>query len=159
MIDEETFVREVTSCERSLYRISRTLLQSPADCANAVQEALLKAWQHRNRVDEVHFRAYLTRILMNECHNIGRRRSRVSVVENVPEQASPQAETAELRDALERLDEGLRIVLVMHELEGYTLQEIAQVLRVPLGTVKWRMSKARRALRTQWNGRKGEKST
>lgn len=157
MIDETAFVREVTVCEVALYRISRTLLQNPADCASAVQEALLKAWQHRERVDEAHFRAYLTRIVINECHNIGRRRSRVTVMEEVPERAAaPQMDVIELRDALEKLDEELRLVLVMHELEGYTLAEIAQVLRAPLGTVKWRLSRAKHALRAQWDESKGE---
>lgn len=158
MIDEAEFMREVTACERSLYRISRTLLQSPADCADAVQEALLKAWQHRDRVDAAHFRAYLTRIVINECRNIGRRRARVTPVETIPERAAPQTETTELRDALARMDEPLRLVLVMHELEGYTLSEIAQAMRAPLGTIKWRMARAKRALRAQWTDQEGEKS-
>lgn len=157
MIDEAEFIRQVTACERSLYRICRTLLQSPADCADAVQEALLKAWQHRDRVDEAHFRAYLTRIVINECRNIGRRRARVSPVESVPECAAPQMETTELRDALGRMDENLRLVLVMHELEGYTLAEIAQAMHVPLGTIKWRMARAKRVLRAQWTDQEGEK--
>lgn len=156
MIDESVFTQEVASCERSLYRVSRTLLQSPADCADAVQEALLKTWQHRDRVDEAHFRAYLTRIVINECRSIGRRRARVTPVEAVPECAATQSETTELRDALARMDEALRLVLIMHELEGYTLSEIAQALRVPLGTIKWRMARAKRALRAQWTEQKGE---
>lgn len=158
MIDETVFMREVNACELSLYRISRTLLHSSADCADAVQEALLKAWQHRGRVDEAHFRAYLTRIVINECHNIGRRRSRMTVVEKIPQQTvMPPMETFELRDALEKLDTSLRLVLVMHELEGYTLSEISQALRVPLGTIKWRLSRAKRALRAQWDESKGER--
>ena len=42
MICEEVFMREVEGCERMLYRISRTLLRSEADCCDAVQEALMK---------------------------------------------------------------------------------------------------------------------
>lgn len=97
-MDKAVFTQEVASCERSLYRISRTLLKSPADCADAVQEALLKAWQHRDRVDEAHFRAYLTRIVINECRSIGRRRARVTPVEAVPECAAPQSETTDMEE-------------------------------------------------------------
>ena len=49
MIDEETFVDEVEAMERTLYRVSRSLLKSPEDCADAVQEALTRAWAWRGQ--------------------------------------------------------------------------------------------------------------
>ncbi len=150
MIRDDVFLSEVQACERTLYRICRTLLHNEADCCDAVQEALLKAWQHRDRIDPPRFRAYLTRILINECHNIGRRRARVVVVERIPEQAAEDSCRLEIREALAKLDEAHRLVLVMHDLEGYSLQEIAQALRLPLGTVKYRISRARRAFRKAW---------
>lgn len=150
MISDEVFMREVEVCERMLYRISRTLLHSEADCCDAVQEALMKAWQHRNRIDESRFRAYLTRILINECHNIGRKSDRVIVVENVPEQSAPQEIGQDIREALMQLDEPQRLLLVMHHLEGFTLQEIALALHIPLGTVKHHIIRARKAFRKVW---------
>lgn len=150
MIRDDVFLSEVEACERTLYRICRAILRNEADCCDAVQEALLKAWQHRDRIDESRFRAYLTRILINECHNIGRRRARVVVVESLPEQAAPESCQLEIREALMKLSEAHRLVLVMHDLEGYSLQEIAQALRLPLGTVKYRVSRARRAFRKAW---------
>lgn len=150
MVRDEVFLREVEACERTLYRISRTILRNEVDCCDAVQEALLKAWQYRNRIDESRFRAYLTRILINECHNIGRKRARIVVVESVPEQPIEEDCRLEIREALMRMKEAHRLVLVMHYLEGFSLQEIAQTLRVPLGTVKYRISCARKALRAEW---------
>lgn len=150
MISDEVFMREVEVCKRMLYRISRTLLHSEADCCDAVQEALMKAWQHRNRIDESRFRAYLTRILINECHNIGRKSARVIVVENVPEQSAPQEIGQDIREALMQLDEPQRLLLVMHHLEGFTLQEIALALHIPLGTVKHHIIRARKAFRKVW---------
>jgi len=150
MIRDEVFLSEVQACERTLYRICRTLLRSEADCCDAVQEALLKAWQHRDRIDESRFRAYLTRILINECHNIGRRRARVVPMEVMPERAAEDSCRLEVREALMKLSEAHRLVLVMHDLEGYSLPEIAQALRLPLGTVKYRISRAKRAFREAW---------
>ena len=150
MICDEVFMREVEVCERMLYRISRTLLHSEADCCDAVQEALMKAWRHRNRIDESRFRAYLTRILINECHNIGRKRARVIVMENVPEKTAQQEIGQDIRDALMQLDEPQRLLLVMHHLEGFTLQEIAHALHIPLGTVKHRIIRARKAFCKVW---------
>ena len=150
MICEEVFMREVEGCERMLYRISRTLLRSEADCCDAVQEALMKAWQQRNRIDENRFRAYLTRILINECHNIGRKRARVIMMENLPEQPTQPDLGQDIRAVLMQLDEPQRLLLVMHHLEGFTLQEIAHALHIPLGTVKHRIIRARKVFRKQW---------
>ena len=72
-MEEERFVSEVRAMERTLYRVARGYLRTWDECADAVQEALCKAWDKRKRVDESYFRPWLTRIVFNECHNIGRR--------------------------------------------------------------------------------------
>ena len=110
----------------------------------------MKAWQHRNRIDETRFRSYLTRILINECHNIGRKRARVIVMENVPEKTAQQEIGQDIREVLMQLDEPQRLLLVMHHLEGFTLQEIAHALHIPLGTVKHRIIRARKAFCKVW---------
>ena len=155
MIGEEEFTREVCACERTLYRVSRALLGSDADCADAVQEALLKAWKHRGRTEVTYFRAWLTRIVINECRTIGRRRARTPIVREAPE--LPAQETGvslETRDALGRLAAAHRLVLVLHYLEGFSLPEIARMTRVPLGTVKYRIVQARKALRRELEDRR-----
>lgn len=150
MIRDEVFMREVEACERTLYRICRTLLRNEADCCDAVQEALLKVWQHRGRIDEGKFRAYLTRVLINECRNIGRKRAKEVVMEEIPERAAPQDRRLEIAQALGMLGEAQRLLLVMYYLEGFSLKEIAHALRVPLGTVKYRIAQARKAFRKEW---------
>ena len=151
MIGEEEFMREVSACERTLYRVSRALLGSDADCADAVQEALLKAWRHRGRTDISYFRAWLTRIVINECRTIGRRRARTPAAQGeLPDVPTPQRDVSlETRDALERLSAAHRLVLTLHYLEGFSLAEIAKLTRVPLGTVKYRIVQARKALRRE----------
>ena len=150
MIGEEEFMREVSACERTLYRVSRSLLGSDADCADAVQEALLKAWKHRDRAEVSFFRPWLTRIVINECRTIGRRRARAPLAQEAPDVPAPQRDVSlETRDALQRLSAAHRLVLTLHYLEGFSLSEIAKMTRVPLGTVKYRIVQARRALRRE----------
>lgn len=150
MIGEEEFMREVSACERTLYRVSRSLLGSDADCADAVQEALLKAWKHRDRAEVSFFRPWLTRIVINECRTIGRRRARTPLAQEAPDVPAPQRDVSlETRDALQRLSAAHRLVLTLHYLEGFSLSEIAKMTRVPLGTVKYRIVQARRALRRE----------
>lgn len=149
MMTDAEFVREVQAYEKTLYRVSRTILSSDADCCDAVQEALTRAWKHRNDVNPRFFKTWLLRILINECHNIGRRLKRMIPVEEMPEWPAPQAEETGVMEALQRIKEPWRIVLIMHELEGFTYAEIASVTRVPENTVKYRAVQARRALRRE----------
>ena len=63
--------------ERRLYRISRTILSSDADCQDALQEALIRAWMRRGSLrNEGAFDAWLIRILINECRILARRAKR-----------------------------------------------------------------------------------
>lgn len=156
MMTDAEFVREVQAYEKTLYRVSRTILSSDADCCDAVQEALTRAWKHRNDVNPRFFKTWLLRILINECHNIGRRLKRMIPVEEMPEWPAPQAEETGVMEALQRIKEPWRIVLIMHELEGFTYAEIASVTRVPENTVKYRAVQARRALRREMERQENE---
>ncbi len=153
---EDFFVLEVQKWERLLYRISWSMLGSEADCCDAVQEALLKAWQCRSRIQEERFRAYLTRILINECHNIGRRKKKITPFNHLPDRPVPPDESLDIRDALMHLTEKERLMLVMYHMEGFSLQEIAKAMQMPLGTVKWRITKARKAFQAEWLAENGK---
>lgn len=153
MVDEQTFVSEVQDMERMLYRVSRGLLPSLADCEDAVQEALRKAWEKRGRVDAAYFRPWLMRIVINECHNLNRRRRRETPVSEVSEEAAPSAPDPLLRQAVSALPDKLRIPLLLHHLEGFGVSDVARILRLPQGTVKSRLHQARKRLKDEWEER------
>ena len=148
MVEAETFIQEVRAMERTLYRVARSYLPAWEECADAVQEALTKAWAKRGTVSEERFRPWLTRIVINECHNLGRRRKRMTLVEEVQPPPSP-APAPELKDELSALPEKLRMPLLLHYLEGFALEDVAHTLRLPLGTVKSRLHQGRKELRLQ----------
>lgn len=150
MVDEQTFVREVQAMERTLYRISRSYLPQWEDCADVVQEALEKAWFRRSHADSSYFRAWLVRIVINECHNNYRRRKRIVYVQQVEaKQDSDFTESLALRQALCTLPEKLRLPMLLHYLEGFSLQDVARILRLPTGTVKSRLHQARKRLKSE----------
>jgi len=141
------FIDRVRKCERRLYRIARTMLRSDADCEDAVQEALLKAWAGRDSLrNEEWFETWLIRILINECKGFWRRRERKEV-ELTNEADHQTSGNPALMDALMALDEKHRIVLELKYIEGYSVKETALILGIPEGTVKWRLNRAREALR------------
>ena len=153
-MDKQEFTRRVLAVEGRLYRISCGMLREPQDRMDAVQEAVLKAWQNLNRLRrEEFFETWLTRILINECHNIQSARRRIAPMEEMPECAAPPEDGSRaLRDALMALDEALRLPLLLSYMEGYRVREIASILRIPEGTVKSRIARARRKLRAQLEG-------
>ena len=144
------FSDQVLLMEPMLYRVAYGLLLNRTDCADAVQEALLRAWEKRNTLrDESLFRTWLTRILINECYTLLRRRRRAVPLDEVPEPIAPPDADPILHDAIARLDKNLRLPVVLHYMEGYSVGEVASMLRLPAGTIKTRLFKARKILRMQ----------
>jgi len=148
-MNKQEFARRVLAVENRLYRISCGMLKNPQDRMDAVQEAVMKAWAnvHSLRREE-YFETWLTRILINECHNILKARKNIVQLESLPEQGAYTGDNKPLRDALLALDVQLRLPVLLYYMEGYRLREIAQILRVPEGTVKTRLTRAKKKLKT-----------
>lgn len=142
------FIARVEDCERRLYRIARTMLRSDADCEDAVQEALLRAWSRLSTLRQPqYFETWLIRILINECRRLYRRRRPIE--SELSETLAAPAADARLADALMALPEGYRIAIELHYIEGYSVRELASILRLPEGTVKWRLSRGRTLLKQE----------
>ena len=154
-MDKQFFTDEVKAAERSLYRVARSYLASDADAADAVQNALGKAWMKRGSLrDERFFRTWLTRIVINECVTLARHRKRFVPMAEPPE-PPPAPEEGELRDlrrAMAALPPVQRVTVTLFYLDGYTIAEIASMLRLPQGTVKNRLFRARKQLRIDLKG-------
>ena len=148
MMDEREFEQRARACRERLFRICYAFLPDRADRDDAIQEALIKAWRKRGTLrDNTVFEGWLVRIAVNECKTILRRRKRrpeTELTETIP--AADPFPNSDLRDALQRMDIKLRIPIVLHYVEGYTVQETARILRVPLGTVKHRLAQAKTIL-------------
>jgi RNA polymerase sigma-70 factor (ECF subfamily) len=154
--DREAFERLVaTSVDRS-FRTARAILGNDADARDATQDAFVSAWRHLpNLRNPTQFDAWFSRILVNACRGLLRRRMRVREIslDGTFDRQSPEAAISEqigdadvLGRAFERLDADKRAVLVLHYLEHEPLAAIAAALGIPVGTLKWRMSEARAEL-------------
>ena len=148
-MNKQEFTRRVLAVENKLYRISCGMLKNPQDRMDAVQEAVTKAWAnvHRLRREE-YFETWLTRILINECHNIQNARKNIVQMESLPEQGAYEGDNKSLRDALLALEMKLRLPVLLYYMEGYKLREIAQILDIPEGTVKTRLTRAKQKLKS-----------
>lgn len=151
-MDKQTFTELVRQNERRLYCVAMSYTGNAPDAADAVQEALLRAWARRGTLREERlFSTWLMRIVINECKTLLRKRRRMIPLDQLPEQAfqMPADADGNLYAALFSLPEKYRVPLVLSALEGYTLSEVAQMLHLPVNTVKTRVSRARQQLRQE----------
>ncbi|MBQ9950855.1 MAG: sigma-70 family RNA polymerase sigma factor [Clostridia bacterium] len=156
-MDRDEFTRRVRASQEKLYRISCGLLREPQDRMDAVQDAILKAWCNLRKLrDEEYFDTWLIRILINECHNRHRTQARFVPLESAPEPSENLQGNQSLRDAVYALPPKLRIPILLHYMEGYRTDEIAQMLRLPGGTVRSRLRRARTMLKTMLESTEGD---
>ena len=145
----EEFAARAKGMMGTMYRVCYALVPSAADREDAVQGSLEKAFAKRNTLRELrYFDTWLVRILINECHNITRHAAKVSLFGEIPERAALRDADSSLHDAILALDMKLKLPIVLHYMQGYPIAEVAKMLRLPEGTIKSRMRKARELLRT-----------
>ena len=150
-MDKEEFAARTEAVRQRLYRTAYLYLGSEADALEAVDEAVYQALRALKKLREPeHFETWLTRILLNESHRELRRRKRVAGEDALPDTAGPDAYDAlPLKEAVRRLPEELRAVVILRFFTGYTQAETAAALDIPQGTVATRQRRALALLRLE----------
>ena len=150
-MEREEFGLRAEAVKGRLYRTAYLYLGSDADALEAVDEAVYQALRALNQLRQPEFfETWITRILLNECHKELRRRRRFSGEDALPETAGPDVYDAlPLREAICRLPEELRTVVILRYFTGLTLQETADSLGLPVGTVSTLQRKALQLLRLE----------
>lgn len=149
-MNHREFSERIADMMQTLYRVTYSQLAQPHDRDEAVQECLCKAWQKLYQLkDENYLQSWIIRILLNECHNVQRKRKREIPTEEMPLRAAPADSNPELHDALMAIGEKYRLPIILHYIEGFQISEIAYMLRLPQGTVKSHMLRGRQLLREQ----------
>lgn len=150
--DRFAFEALVERHQDRLYTLAARVLGSREDAADAVQEALVRAWLALPKFRrDARFSTWLYRICMNAAYD-ARSRRRLSAVEEPPEPADPRDRFAErelsadLQRALNGLDETYRVAVVLYDVLGCSYAEIAELTEVPEGTVKSRIFRGRSEL-------------
>lgn len=154
-MNKEQFTTEVLKAEKSLYHVARSILKCDEDCADAMQNAILKAYSRLDTLKkEEYFRTWLTRILINECYQIIRdAKPEVSYEEYM--EGKPEADfgqRSEVYEAVQELPDIYRIPFTLHYVEGYSVKETGRLLNLSESAVKVRLHRARNLLRERLKG-------
>ncbi len=133
----------------ALLRVARRLTLEPTSAEDLVQETMLLAWRgFRGFETGTNAQAWLFRILFNVFYGAGRKALTARPVLFKDSVTPGLQEAVEISEALDALSLEHRTVLLLAAVEGFTCQEIAGILNVPIGTVMSRLSRARQELRT-----------
>ena len=147
-MDENKFAAISQQSMPALYRMAYSIVGNRTDAEDAVQQALLNAWKARASARDGLEKAWMMRIVINECYTLLRRRRRCQPSE-LMDVAVPPAEDTGLYDAIHTLPENLRTPFLLKYMEGMTEKEVAAVLHLSIPGVKNRLYRARKALQKQ----------
>jgi RNA polymerase sigma-70 factor, ECF subfamily len=159
----EDFDREAWPHFREIYRAALRLTRRPAEAEDLSQEVFLQAWKSFARFERgTNCRAWLYRILWNVNQQRLRKKvpvslgsegeARIAETLTAEEPTPTEIRDEEIASALEALSSEHRQILLLSDVEEFTYKEIATILRVPIGTVMSRLSRARSALREKVRG-------
>ncbi|MBA4495314.1 sigma-70 family RNA polymerase sigma factor [Paenactinomyces guangxiensis] len=152
--NRDAFVHFIRYYQGSLYRVAKAILNLDEDCADAIQDTVLSAYQSIHKLRQpAYAKTWLIRILINQCYQILRKRKKIISIQEIRDipAVSRESELIELKEEIEQLEEPLRMVIILHYFEDLPVKEIAGVLGIPEGTVKSRLHRARQALGDRWN--------
>lgn len=122
------------------YRIGWSYLYNSFDIEDAFQGTLIKVYDNiHNLREDRYFETWVTSIFINECRRILRERKRRLGLDSTQEAACVDKSIIELKEQLASIEEIYREPIILKYISGYSQEEIAKMLEIPVGTVKSRI--------------------
>jgi RNA polymerase sigma-70 factor (ECF subfamily) len=155
--DKPAFDEVIRLCVADMFRIAMSILNNKDDADDAVCDTVVKAYENLQKLNNCKFfKTWIIRMLINRANDIYKSRSKIVYIYDIINE--PQYEDKysfdydELSKAVAGLSFDYRTVITLHYFQDMRIREIAHVLEIPQGTVKWRLSKAKEKLKEQLLG-------
>ncbi|RIX50260.1 sigma-70 family RNA polymerase sigma factor [Paenibacillus nanensis] len=154
------FERLIQTNKLIMYQVAKTILTNDSDCADAIQEAILKAFEKIKTLREPgYFRTWLLRIVINECNYIHRQNKKVIEIHErmAPLTSSEENgyEKVELEQLLESLPSEEGSLLKLYHIEDISIKDLAEIYQKPENTIKTWLRRARENARSIWEEQEG----
>lgn len=125
----------ILNSERQLYSTAKTILINDQDCADAIQETIVKAFSKIGTLrNDKYAKTWLIRILINECYTLLRKSSKLVSLEGMSEmteiETDQRTDYSDLYRAVNSLKEELRMPVILYYIEDFNIKEIAQILEI-----------------------------
>lgn len=149
--NKEAYKRLIEQNKKYLFNIAISILGNEEDAGDAIGETIIKAYENiKNLREPKFFKTWITRILINESKKILISRGKVVSIEEYEEETAGidvnKEEKMDLKNALSKLSSEHYNVIMLFYYNDLKINEIAEILNVPEGTVKSRLSNAKNKL-------------
>lgn len=135
---------------QSLYRVAFSILRNDEEIYDAISNTTVIVFEKiKTLKKEEFFKTWLTRILMNECYKIYNQNKKIVHLETYKQEELSYDDTyvdLEMKTFIKSLDKDLQKIIILYYFEEFSVKEIAELVKVPEGTVKSRLSRARNEL-------------
>lgn len=147
--DSQAFARLIEQVKVKIYKTGMAILKNDDDTCDAIQETLESAYKNLNSLnEEKYFSRWIIRIMVNKCYDIIRKNKKISYI-NEKMQINDNgyydvySKESDLENVLNQIDSDLRTTVVLYYYDDMSVSQVSEVLNIPEGTVKSRLSRAR----------------
>ena len=156
--EPDAFTRLMKSQMQSMYKTAGAILMNDEDIADAVSDTILTCWESIGCLrEEKYFRTWMTRILINKCNDIIRRKKYI-LQADIPDKPYIDSgfENTEWKETINMVSDKYRLVLVLYYIEDFNTKDISEMLGMPEGAVRSRLARGREQLRQIYEEREYE---
>ena len=157
--DQEAFIELIRQNGQSLYKTARAILRNDDDAADAIQETILVCYRDLGKLrQDRYFKTWLTRILINQCYDMLSQRRNTQSLEDCEASSCDfhDDERLDLTQCIRSLPENYQLILVLYYVDGFSIREIAKIMKLNANTVKTRLSRGRERLKCLYREQEGE---
>ena len=154
--DNKSFELLIEKYKLHIYKTAKSILKNEDDVCDAIQETLISIYKNLKSLnDEEYFKTWAIRITINKCYDLIRKNDLSNKKNDIMKQKieieesnnnSNEIAKIDLENALILLDDDLRLVTVLYYYDDISIKDIADILKIPKGTIKSRLSRARKKL-------------
>ena len=153
---KKEFTELIESNKLRFYKTAKAILKNDDDVYDALQEALISMYENYGQLKkEEYFSTWATRIIINKCYDLLRKRKNNIVpidefIENNPSMGQNdkyEIDENGIKQAMNFLNDDIKLIVVLYYYDNYSVKEISEIVNIPEGTVKSRLSTARKILK------------
>lgn len=147
--DKMQFIDLINNNRLKMYKTAIAILKNEDDANDAIQDALYSAYKNYEKLkDKNLFTTWLIRILINKCYDIINKNKKIAYIDDsITENTVGKVDNYEVESSLDwvlnKIDKDLKEIVVLYYYDELPVGDIADILQIPSGTVKSRLSRAR----------------
>lgn len=151
--DKDAFTELMEFYMKDMYRTAIAILMNEEDAADALQDTILTCWEKLYTLKKPEFfKTWMTRVLINHCCDMKRKNAVYKDIESCEEPSKYDEYNLELKEAYASVNERYRLPLELYYSQGFKMREIAEILSLPVNTIKTRISRGRKELEEYYRG-------